>query len=247
MRLGKKLNKMKIRKKVFILGASSDIGIEIMKIYIKNNYEVFAHYNNGNRIFKDFTKKNKIKTIRLNFLKSNFKTKKFLISKIFKKCDVLINAIGHIKPATFSKTKISDLESIFKVNYFPGLILSQVIGKEMIKRKWGRIVNLGSIGVKFGGGLDNFPYALSKFMLEFFPSEIKNWTKQNVLVNTIRVGATDTKLHLKLPNKNLIKRKKLIPIKRFAKPKEIARFVYFLGSNENTYISNQVLSISGGE
>ena len=133
------------------------------------------------------------------------------------------------------------------MNFYPSLILAQTMGNQMNKRKWGRIVNLGSIGVKFGGGFKNFPYALSKFLLEFFPNETKNWAKNNVLINTIRVGATDTKLHSKLPSKNLEERKKMIPMKRFAYPDEIAEFVYFLGSNENTYISNQVLSISGGE
>ena len=83
--------------------------------------------------------------------------------------------------------------------------------------------------------------------MEFFPNETKEWTKNNVLINTIRVGATQTKLHSKLPSKDLKKRAEIIPMGRMATPNEIAEFVYFLGSNENTYISNQVLSISGGE
>ena len=117
----------------------------------------------------------------------------------------------------------------------------------MNKRRWGRIVHLGSIGVKFGGGKRNFPYSFSKHALEFFPSETKDWVKNNVLINTIRVGATNTKLHLKLPSKNLKKRAKVIPMGRMAEPNEIAEFVYYLGSDENTYICNQVPAISGGE
>ena len=71
--------------------------------------------------------------------------------------------------------------------------------------------------------------------------------KKNVLVNTVRVGATNTKIHKKLPYKNLKKRAKLIPIKRFATINEIANYIYFLGSSKNTYITNEVISISGGE
>ena len=75
--------------------------------------------------------------------------------------------------------------------------------------------------------------------MEFFPNEIKAWTKNNVLINTIRVGATQTKLHSKLPFKKSQKEgKKIIPMGRMATPKEIAEFVYFLGSSENTYIAN---------
>ena len=57
----------------------------------------------------------------------------------------------------------------------------------MVKKKWGRIVNLGSIGVKFGGGMSNLPYSLSKFGLEFFPNNTKKWIKDNVFINTLRV------------------------------------------------------------
>ena len=238
---------MKNNKKVFILGASSDIGLSIMKIYQKYNYEVLAHYNKGNKDFFEYTKKKKIKIIKFNFLTSKKKIKKFAKKQKFKKYGILINASAHIKEISFTNTKIKDLEEIFKVNFYPYLVLMQNMGLEMNKSKWGRFVNLGSIGVKFGGGLKNFPYSLSKFLLEFFPNQTKYWVKNNVLINTIRVGATKTKLHLKLPSKNLKKRAKLIPLKRFATTGEIAEFVYFLGSDLNTYISNQVLSISGGE
>ena len=76
----------------------------------------------------------------------------------------------------------------------------------MAKKKWGRIVNLGSIGVKFGGGQRNFSLFNLKIYFRVFPSYTKKWVKQNVLINTIRVGATNTKIHKKLPKKNLKKK-----------------------------------------
>jgi NAD(P)-dependent dehydrogenase (short-subunit alcohol dehydrogenase family) len=79
------------------------------------------------------------------------------------------------------------------------------------------------------------------------PKMSKEWTKNNVLVNTVRVGLTDTKIHKKIKSKDLKKRINLIPIKRMAQPSEIANFIYYLGSEKNTYISGQVISISGGE
>jgi 3-oxoacyl-[acyl-carrier protein] reductase len=238
---------MKKIKSVFILGASSDIGLSIMKIYQKNNYKILAHYNKGNKIFFEYVQRENIKTIKFNFLTSNKNISKFAKRKDFKNYDILINASAHIKEISFKNVKIEDLEQNFKVNFYPYILLMQNIGFQMNKKKWGRIVNLGSIGVKFGGGLKNFPYALSKFILEFFPSQTKDWVKNNVLINTIRVGATKTKIHYKLPSKNLKEREKLIPMQRFATTEEIAEYVFYLGSNSNTYISNQVLSISGGE
>ena len=239
---------MKAKRTVFILGASSDIGISVMKIYLKNNYKVLAHYNKGNKDFFNFVKRNEnIKVIKFNFLTSNKKIENFLNKEIFKKYDIFINAVGYIKEKNYEKCNLKDIENIFKINVYPAILLTKIMGKEMNKRKWGRIIHLGSIGVKFGGGKKNFLYSLSKHLLEFFPNYTKEWSKNNVLINTIRVGATNTKLHSLLPSKNLKKREKLIPIGRMAEPREIAEFIYFLGSDENSYITNKVPAISGGE
>ena len=117
----------------------------------------------------------------------------------------------------------------------------------MNKRKWGRIIHLGSIAVKLGDGKKTFLYSLSKHLLEFFPNYTKEWSKNNVLINTIRVGAASTNLHSLLPLKNFKKREKLISVGRVAEPREIAEFIYFLGSDENSYITNKVPAIFGGE
>lgn len=250
MMLGKKSkNKsMNYKKKVFILGASSDIGIEIMKIYLKNNFEILAHYNLGNKNFFNFiNKKKKIKLIKFNFLTSTNKIEKFLNKKIFKNFSIFVNASGFLKEIDYKSLRLKNIEDALKVNLYPAILLTKIMGLEMNRKKWGRIVHLGSIGVKYGGGKKNFPYSFSKHALEFFPSFTKEWSKNNVLINTIRVGATNTKLHKKLPSKNLKERSKLIPIGRMASPYEIAEFVYFLGSEKNTYICNKVPAIAGGE
>ena len=241
----KKINK----KRVLILGCSSDIGIEIAKIYLKNNFSILAHYYKGNKKFFSLIRENQsnIKKIKFNFSTDNKKIENFFKKKDILKSDIMINALGEIFETNYEKLSLKDFDRSFKINAYPSIYATSVLGKKMAKKKWGRIVNLGSIGVKFGGGQRNFPYSISKFILEFFPSYTKKWVKQNVLINTIRVGATNTKIHKKLPKKNLKKRAELIPIKRMASSEEIARFIFFIGSNKNTYISHQVIPISGGE
>ena len=241
--------KIDSNKKVLILGASSDIGLKLIEIYLKNQYKIIAHYNKGNKNFFKLvdSNKNKIKKVKFNFLTNLNQSEKFLKNKIFKDCSVLINALGYLKETNYSVLKLNDLENALKVNLFPGIYLTKKIGEEMNKKKWGRIVHLGSIGVKYGGGVSNFPYSLSKHSLEFIPSYTKRWIKNNVFINTVRVGATRTKLHSKLLSKNLKYRESLIPLKRMANPREIADFIFYIGSEKNSYISNQILSISGGE
>ena len=92
----------------------------------------------------------------------------------------------------------------------------------MAKKKWGRIVNLGSIGENLGEGKEIFLFTL-KVYLEFFLM-YKKW-KQNVFVNTIRVGL-QTQNYIKNYQKKFIK-EELIPIKRMANSEEIAKLYFY--------------------
>ena len=78
------------------------------------------------------------------------------------------------------------------------------------------------------------------------PSEIKKLSSQNILYNTVRIGVTNTKFHKKVKNKSIRKRIKLIPLKKMASAKDIARYIFHL-ITENNYITNEVLNITGGE
>ena len=57
-----------MNKKVLILGASSEIGVEIMKIYLKKNFKIIAHYNKGNKNFSCYSKNKNVQKVKFNFL-----------------------------------------------------------------------------------------------------------------------------------------------------------------------------------
>ena len=98
------------------------------------------------------------------------------------------------------------------------------------------------------GGLNTFNYALSKHLLEFIPGVYKDWAKHNVFINNLRIGVTNTKIHKRMKkNLQLKKRLKLIPIERMAEPKEIATYILNLVTENNTYMTGQTITVSGGE
>ena len=230
------------------MGASSDIGMSVLKKFNTKNYNIIAHYNKGNNFFFNYLKLHKnIKKIQFNLDSSHRKIENFFKQKTFKDVDIYINAAAYLKFMKYKNINLDNIYKTLKINLFPGIISTKIFGQNMSKRKWGRIVHLSSIGAKFGGGEGTFSYSLSKYGLEFFPSKTKEWIKKKVLINTIRVGATDTKIHKKLPGKNLHNRAKLIPVGRLANVDEISNFIYFIASEENTYIANQTLTIAGGE
>ena len=83
--------------------------------------------------------------------------------------------------------------------------------------------------------------------MEFIPSEYKQWAKNNILINNIRLGVVNTKIHKKIKNKSIESRKKMIPIGRMAEINEVNYLITHLLSSNNSYVTGQTISISGGE
>lgn len=236
----------KNKKKILILGASSDIGIATVNKFLRENWIVIAHYNNNSKNLKKIKNKN-LYTFKCNLINiKNFKkilNKKFLLKDI----NSFISLTGLLKPVKFSEISQKNLSEHINVNYLSNIIVLQKILPIMKKRKFGRIILSSSVGVKFGGGSKSLIYSLTKHMNEFFMSEFKEYYGHNIFINTLRIGVTDTKIHNNLKNKNLKKRIGLIPIKRMAKTSEVASYLYFYATEKNSLTTKSIIEITGGE
>ena len=237
-------------KHVLILGGSSDIGLKVISIFLKMNWSVTAHYfKNKNRLVF-LQKKNK----NLNLIKSDFsKINSLNINKIVKKkfhanYDSIINLVGYIDNKSFKNTNLKSVLSSLKINaLIPTFIIRNIINL-MLKKKWGRIVNCTTIGIKFGGGEFSYNYNLAKHCLEFIPNRYKDWANKNVLINNIRIGVTRTKIHKRMKkNLQLKHRLKLIPAKRMAKPQEISSYIVNLVLDKNSFMTGETITVAGGE
>ena len=161
--------------------------------------------------------------------------------------DIFISLTGYLNLKKIDNAKVSDFNDHINVNYLSNFLVVRSAAKGMVKRNWGRIVLSSSIGTKFGGSENSFIYSLSKYMNQFFPKIYKSFIKNNVLINTLQIGLTDTKMNLIDKTKNFKKRIKLIPLARMASKAEVASYIHFLTSEKNNLIANQVINISGGE
>ena len=237
------------KKHVLILGGSSDIGIEVIKIFLKLNWNVSAHYFRNKTKLNLLKKKSKnLKLIKLDFSKANPRIE-ILIKKNFKdKYDSIINLIGYIDNKGYENTNLKSITKSLTANMIIPVLIEKNCVKKMISQKWGRILNCSSIGIKFGGGKNSFNYSLSKHCLEFIPNSYKFWAENNVFINNLRIGVTDTKIHKRMKkNLQLKERLKLIPAKRMATPSEMAIYIVNLSTEENSYMTGQTLTVSGGE
>ncbi|MEL0097757.1 MAG: SDR family oxidoreductase, partial [Planctomycetaceae bacterium] len=227
-------------KKVFITGGSSDIGLVVCRQFLEADHSVVAHYNSGR---PELTELAECWPGRVHLVQVDFSQPDGIDQLVHKYrsetsgIDIFINAAAGYKPIPFSNINSQSILAAVTLNLMPGLLLMQHFVPEMIKSGFGRIVNLSSIGVKFHGGYNGFLYSLSKHALEFLPADHKNWAAHNVFVNNIRVGLTNTRFHDHNPSKNIADRIALVPAQRMAEPEEIARKIYWLGSEENSFIT----------
>jgi len=161
--------------------------------------------------------------------------------------DGLVNNAGINILGDINSISDLDIEKIIDTNLIAALKTIQFVVKGMKQRGGGKIVNISSI---WGQSSKEFRtlYSLTKFGLNGITKALaKELGEDNILINSIAPGYVKTELTEQ--NVSTIAQdhiKENIPLRRFAEPDEIAKFVAFLLSDENTYITGQVLTIDGG-
>ena len=242
---------MKNKKRhVLILGGSSDIGIEVVKNFLKLKWEITAHFSKNKKKLEILKKTSKnLNIIKFNFANcNNLNIEKLMIKKFRGRYDSIINLVGYVDNKGFETTNLNSILKSLTINAIIPILVEKTLVKRMLSQKWGRILNCSSIGVKFGGGKNSYNYSLAKHCLEFIPNSYKNWAKKNVFINNLRIGVTDTKIHKKMKNHfHMKERLKLIPINRMAKPEEMSAYITNLTTDNNSYITGQTITVSGGE
>jgi 3-oxoacyl-[acyl-carrier protein] reductase len=161
--------------------------------------------------------------------------------------DVLINNAGDNKIGPLEGLRLEDWEHLLSINLTAPMLLLQAAARGMCARRWGRIVNISScysIVSRFGRA----PYSASKAGINSLTrSAAIEYAPHTVLVNALCPGFVETDLTRQNNSpEQLAALCRQVPLGRLAAPAEIARYVYFLGSDDNTYITGQTAIIDGG-
>lgn len=213
-------------KKVLLTGGSRGIG-EAIYNELKENYSVIAPSSKE----LDLNDTNSIEY----FLNS--------ISDI----DILINNAGINFIRKLEDISSDELSKIMQTNLIAPLQLSQKIAPGMKKLGGGKIVNISSI---WGIRSKEFRtlYSMTKFgLIGQTKALARELGEYNILVNAICPGFTMTDLTAStLSKEEILQITEEIPLKRMAKPSEIAKTIKFLISDENSYITGQTIIVDGG-
>lgn len=218
-------------RKVLVTGGSRGIGKSIVEVYRENGYEVESPPRSVLDLFSD-------ESIG-NFLE---KTK-----AEGKGYDIIINDAGVNLINEIEKVDTDDLDEMLRVNLVAPILLLRGMVSHMKENTFGRIVNIGSIwGVISKPGRSI--YSATKHALHGISMTLAlELAPYGILVNTVAPGQTMTELTLRNnPGDGVKRMEKDIPLGRLAHPVEIAKVVFWLGSEENTYITGQQIVVDGG-
>ena len=241
------------KRTAIVTGAARGIGREIAISFYKKGYNVVMNYAGNDKAAEE--------TIRLckesgdgNIISvkgdvSKEDTARALVDAAmneFGTIDVVVNNAGITKDTLMVMMKTDDFDRVIDVNLKGAFLLTQKTLKPMMKKRYGRIINISSVvGVHGNAGQVN--YAASKAgLIGMTKSIAKELAGRNITVNAVAPGMIATDMTDSLSDKTKDQIKSTIPAGRMGTPDDIANAVLFLADEKSGYITGQVLMVDGG-
>lgn len=239
-------------KVVFITGGTTGIGKAIAEKFSKNGYNLALNYLFGEEEANAVKKELEANGVKVLLLYGDIRDSKVVAEMIdktvaeFSSIDVLVNNAGITRDGLLLRMKDEEFDAVIDTNLKGAFYTLKFAAKHMAKQRSGRIVNIASV-VGLVGNIGQANYAAAKAgLIGVTKTAAKELASRNILVNAIAPGFIETVMTAKLSEEIKEAANSKIPLGRFGKPEEIASAVYYLGSDENTYITGQVLTVDGG-
>jgi 3-oxoacyl-[acyl-carrier protein] reductase len=168
------------------------------------------------------------------------------VEKTLGAVDILVNNAGITRDNLLMRLKDEDWDAVLDANLRGAFIAMRAASRGMMKRRWGRIVNIASV-VGLIGNKGQANYAASKAgLIGLSKSVAKELASRNILANVVAPGFIDTDMTATMTPEARGTLSKQIPLERLGTPKDIAGLVAFLASEHAAYITGQVFVVDGG-
>tara|TARA_Y100000816_G_C25948751_1_gene494906 strand:- start:11 stop:748 length:738 start_codon:yes stop_codon:yes gene_type:complete len=235
-------------KKIIVTGATGGIGNSIVKLLSENGAKVLA---TGTRIEKLEKLKSEFKSLEiLNFdISQNDKIEEFMdkaTTQIGGELDCIINNAGITKDNLSIRMTNDEWNKVININLTSTFLMCKFAIKKMLKKKFGKIVNITSV-VGHTGNLGQANYTASKAgIIAMSKSLALEYAKKNININCISPGFIKTDMTDKMDEKFKEVIISKIPSARLGEPEDIAKVVLFLASDQSNYINGETIHVNGG-
>lgn len=240
-------------KIALITGSARGIGKRIATELAANGADIALNdiqKENLERAMKDIKKfGGQVKTYPVDITKkSDARTMVDDIISEWDKIDILVNNAGIATPTSFLDLTEEEWNRVIEVNLKGAVIVTQSVLRHMLKRKYGRIVNIASAAGKMGGIATSLAYDVSKAgMIVMTKSLARQFSRYGITVNAVAPSFTDTDM---LKDLKVTGRKtelaELNIIQRLATPYDVANAVLFLASDKSSFITGETINVTGG-
>jgi 3-oxoacyl-[acyl-carrier protein] reductase len=160
--------------------------------------------------------------------------------------DVLVNNAGITKDGLLVRMKEQDWDAVLNINLKGAFTCTKIVSKVMMQQRYGRIINMASV-VGVTGNVGQANYAASKAgLIGLTKTVAKELAPRGITVNAIAPGFIETDMTASLSEKARNAMLSQVPLRRAGQPEDIAAAVAFLASESASYITGQVIHVSGG-
>ena len=231
-----------------VTGGIRGIGKAICEALKKAGYTVAAGYQGNDEAATRFKSETGIPAYKWDV--ADFNACHKAVSQIVRDLgpvDVLINNAGITRDGTMHRMTFENWNAVIQTNLTSCFNMSRAVIESMRERKFGRIVNIGSINGQ-AGQYGQVNYAAAKSGIHGFSNALaQEGAAAGITVNAIAPGYIDTEMVRQVPPQVLEKIVARIPVGRLGTVEEIARAVVFLVADESGFITGSTLSINGGQ
>jgi 3-oxoacyl-[acyl-carrier protein] reductase len=239
-------------KVAVVTGASRGIGRAIALELAARGARVVVNYHRSEQAAQEVVSQiqaNGGEAVAFQADVSDFQQAQALIKfalETFGDLHILVNNAGITRDTLLMTMSEEDWDEVIRTNLKSTFNCSKAAIRHMIRKRYGRIINIASVAGQMGNaGQTN--YSASKAgQIGFTKALAREVASRNITVNAIAPGFVDTEILNTMPRETLEAALKLVPLGRMGRPEEIAFAVAFLASDQAAYITGQVLGVDGG-
>lgn len=237
---------------VLVTGGSRGIGAKIVEIFAKSGFNVVINYNSNLEYAKSLSEKLNSEGYNTTTYKadvSDIKQVKEMVlfcKNTYGSIDILVNNAGIAQTKLFDEIEQDDWDKMININLKGVYNCSREVVKDMIKSKKGSIINISSMWGITGASCEVHYSASKAGIIGLTKALAKELGPSNIRVNCVAPGVIKTDMLNEYSEEDIKALEQETPLLRLGKPEDIANAVFFLASENASFITGEVINVNGG-